>query len=191
MDHVENLELLDEDAEQHFNELRSLHRLRIGLSYLDYQVQKIEAEARERLNAKDNVVHSFGNDPRLEGIPQDLVACAFDWYSVTACTFVRLVGWLVNGGNTVRADEYLRRVLPEVSVWRNKVGAHLALTDPRKEDTPLDLARSVMFPLSFFEDAFYADALLVFGSPTRPHRKWSLTHTHRQLSSRYWPSPER
>ena len=194
IDHVDNLELQDEEAEQYHNELGSLNRLSIGLHYLNYQVQKIEAEARDRLNAKDKVVHSYGNDPRLAGIPQDLVACAFDWYSVTACTFVRLVDWLVNGGNTAGATEYLRRVLPEVSVWRNKVGAHLAQTSPWPEDTPADLAKSVMFPIGFADDAFYADPFTVnirSGDQTSSSRKdmrWSLTHTHRQLSSRYWPN---
>lgn len=88
IDHVDNLEL--QDAEQHHNELCCLDRLWRGLSFLDYQVQKLEAEARQKLNTKDKVVHSFGNNPSLEGIPQDLVACAFDWYSVTACTYVDL-----------------------------------------------------------------------------------------------------
>jgi len=136
----------------------------------------------------------FGNAPQLHGIPQHLVACAFHWYSVTACNYVRLVGWLVNGGDTAKATEYLKHVLPEVYVWRNKVGAHFARTFPRGKDTPADLAKSVMFPISFDDDAFYAGSLVLVmtskgqRSSSRKDMRWSLTHTHQQLSTRYWPN---
>jgi hypothetical protein len=136
----------------------------------------------------------FGNAPQLQGIPQDLVACAFHWYSVTACNYARLVGWLVNGGDIAKATEYLKHVIPGVYVWRNKVGAHFARTSPRKEDTPADLAKSVIFPISFDDDAFYASSL-VRGmssrgqkSSSRKDMRWSLTHTHQELARRYWPN---
>ena len=216
IDHIDKLELSDEQVEQHYNELRALDRLWVGLSNLDYNVRKMEAEAGERLGIKTKVVHSFGNNPRLEGIPQDLVACAFDWYSITACNYVKLTGWLLNAGDTRKANEYLQNVIPEVYVWRNKVGAHFALTDPRPDDTPADLAKSVMFPISFDDDAFYAGSLVLTiasegqerpkpegipnwrwrlfmmsgreRSSSRKDMRWSLTHTHRQLSSRYRPN---
>ena len=215
IDYVDNLELRDEDAEQYFNELRSLKYLSTGLNFLNAQVQRLEAEVRSRLE-NDKVVQMYGNAPALEGIPQDLVACSFHWYSVTACNYTKLVGWLVNGGNTFKATKYLQRVLPEVYIWRNKVGAHFARIDPRDEDTPADLAKSVMFPISFDDDAFYVDSLVLTmasgdekhprpegisdrrwrllmmsgreGSSSRKDMRWSLTHTHEMLSARYWPS---
>ncbi len=192
IDYVDNLELRDEDAKQYFNELRSLEYLAKGLSFLNAQVRKIESEVGDRLN-KDQQVFMFGNAPALKGIPQDLVACAFHWYSVTACNYVRLVGWLVNGGDTAKANQYLQCVLPEVYVWRNKVGAHFARTSPSKKDTPADLTKSVMFPISFDDDAFYASSLVLGmtsrgkGSSSRKDMRWSLAHTHQKLASRYWP----
>ena len=215
IDYADNLGLPDEDTEQYFNELRSLEYLSTGLNFLNAQVQRIEAEISGRMG-KDKVVQMYGIAPALEGVPQDLVACAFHWYSVTACNYVKLVGWLVNGGDTSRATKYLRHVLPEVCIWRNKVGAHFARIDPRKEDTPADLAKSVMFPTSFDDDAFYVDSLvftiasgdqkhprpegipdwrwrllMMSGrerSSSRRDMRWSLTHTHERLSARYWPS---
>ncbi len=202
--------------QQNYNELRALKRLWIGLSTLNQYVQSMEAVARERLGvgsrgSKD--VHIYGNSPRLEGIPQDLIACVFDWYSVTACTYIRTVGWLANAGDKVKAVEYLKAVMPEVYLWRNKVGVHFALTDPLPEDNLADQAKSVMFPISFDEDAFYAGSLgltLVSGGEERPKpegiadwrwrllgmsgrnrstsrkdMRWSLTHTHQSLSLRY------
>ena len=214
IDHADNLELKDEDAERYFNELRSLQYLSTGLNFLNTQVRRIEAVVNARLE-KDQVVFMCGNAPELQGIPQDLVACAFHWYSVTACNYVKLVGWLLNGGDTAEANRYLQHVLPEVYVWRNKVGAHFARIGPREEDTPADLAKSVTFPISFDDDAFYVNSLVLTmssGGQERPRpqgiadwrwrllgmsgrerissrkdMRWSLTHTHERLSSRYWP----
>ncbi len=214
IDHIDNLELQDEVVEQHFNEIGSLQYLSTGLNFLNAQVQKIEAEVIARL-PDDQIVIMAGNAPELEGIPQDLVACAFHWYSVTACNYVKLVGWLTHGGDSHQAGEYLRRVLPEVYVWRNKVGAHFARIDPHKEDSPADVAWSVMFPTGFEEGSFWTDPIkLMFASgerkpappgvadwrwrllamsgrkitSSRGDMKWSLTATHQHLTARYWPN---
>ncbi len=190
IDYVDNLEL--QDAEQHHNERAALHRLSAGLDFLNGQVQGMEEMVRGRLESNKRR-YMFGNHPKLEGISQDLVACAFHWYSVTACSYVQLVGWLVYG-DVGKVGEYLTHVLPEVHTWRNKVGAHFALTAPRKEDTPAALAYSVMPPLTFDDDAFYVGTLRLTmvseGQPnaSRQDMRWSLTHTHEQLSSRYWPT---
>ena len=197
IDYIDNLELQSDEVEQYFNELRSLQYLSNGLSFLNDQVQGIEAIVNGRLD-NDQVFEIHGNAPQLSGVPQELIACAFHWYSVTVCNYVRLVGWLVSGGNTAESREYLKRVLPEVYLWRNKVGAHFARIDPKeKVDPPADLAMSVMFPVSFYDDAFYANRLRLTitskgqTSASRQDMSWSLTHTHEQLSSRYWPSSKR
>ena len=193
IDHIDNVELRDEDAEQYFNEFHTLKYLWTGLSFLNYQVQKMETEVNNRLD-ENYQVFMLGNHPQLKGIPQDFIACAFHWYSVTACNYVKLVGWIINGGATVEAHKYLQDILPEVYLWRNKVGAHFAQTAPREEDTPADLAKSVMFPIAFEDDAFYSNSLVLGlksgdqGSSSRQDMKWSLTHTHKQLVARYWPN---
>ena len=109
IDYVDNLELSDEAAEQYFNELRSLDYLSTGLNFLNAQVQRIESEFRGSLDS-DGMVRMFGNAPQLEGMSQNLVACAFHWYSVTACNYVKLVGWLANEGDATKAAEYLKHV---------------------------------------------------------------------------------
>ena len=194
LDYVDKLNIPVEDAEQNYNELRSLNRLSIGLRHLNVLVESIESEIGESSDNLDYQSLALGKDPRLKGVPQDLVACAFDWYSVTACSYVRLVGWLVNGGDIDEARNYLYRVLPEVSVWRNKVGAHFAQTLPSDKDTEADLVKSVMYPVAYKDGAFYTQPFVLAlvnakgGSTSRSDMTWSLTHTHRQLSSRYWPS---
>ena len=214
LDHVDGLEINSDDLDRNSNELGSLNYLSAGLHYLNAQVQNIETEVLARL-PENQVTYVYGNDPTLEGIPQGLVACAFHWYSVTACNYVKLVGWLGSGGDTGEARAYLQRVAPEVMLWRNKVGAHFARTSPRPDDTPADLAMSVMFPVSFYDDAFYAGSVVLTlessiprgderteiadwrrrllsgprGQRTRSRTDmmWSLSRTHRQLASRYWP----
>ncbi len=192
IDHIDKLKLTKDEAEKHFNELNSLRYLESGLWFLYNQVVKIENEVAERTPKNKRVLH-FGNSPDLEGIPQDLVACAFHWYAVTVCNYVKMVGWLVNSGDSTKAREYMKRVLPEVYLWRHKVAAHFAIIDPRKEDNVADLAMSVIFPVSYDDDAFYTGSLMLSlnmsgkQSTNRQDMRWSLTHTHHDLVPRYWP----
>lgn len=212
LDHVDGLKLHDKEVERYFNELRSLRYLSTGLNFLNNQIQELEADIIARIPEGQN---AFGNAPELEGIPQDIAACAFHWYSVTACNFVKLVGWLSHEGDSDNARRYLQRVIPKVYVWRNKVGAHFARIDPRKEDSPADLAASVTFPVGFENGALHTSPfrlMIASGKPkptphgvpewrwrhlamsgrqitsSRGDMKWSLTDTHRQLALRYWPN---
>lgn len=195
IDHIDNLELTDDEVAKYFNELRSLDYLAQGLWFLYYQVQRIEAKITEDMGTKKQVF-IFGNAPRLKAIPQDLVACAFHWYAVTVCNYVKMIGWLTHSGDSAKARDYLKQVIPPVKVWRDKVGAHFARISPLKDDTPADLAKSVMFPISFDDDAFYAGSLTLTqssggkSSTSRRDIRWSLTHTHRNLIPRYWPSKQ-
>ena len=211
IDHAEDRKLTDEEVERYFNELRSLEYLATGLNLLNAQVRRIETRVVARI--KGLRVEMFGNAPELEGLPQDLVACAFHWYSVTVCNYVLLVGWLLNKGDTKAAKKYQDSVLGNVLRWRNKVGAHFAQADPHKDDTPAALSQSVMFPIGFRDDAFYSPPFtLTLSSENQenpkpngnadwcwrllrrckpgtsrsgPEMTWSLTRTHRELSERY------
>lgn len=192
IDHVDRIELADDQVQAHANELNSLRYLAGGLYFLHAQVKGIEEKITTQVGPKQRVTF-FGNAPEFEWVPQGLVACAFHWYALSACNYVRMVGWLGNDGDSKRATEYVQRVMPSVYIWRNKVAAHFARTDPRPEDTAADLAASVIFPVSFHENAFYANSWTVGlgrGSQrttSRQNMTWSLTNTHFGLCERYWP----
>ena len=182
------------------NQFGVLRTLETGLDYLNLQVSKIEEEARRRLDAENKMVFSVGNDPWLMDLPLSLIGCCFRWYSVTACDYVRLIGWLAYGDDVERVLRYQHKVIPEVSIWRNKVGAHAAIIDPRPADTPADLfVTSMPWDVAFDDDSFIAAAgyLRVWfgseegGSASREDMAWRLTTTHRQLAERYgWlPTP--
>jgi len=193
IDYIDKLELPDDKAKTQFNELHSLNYLAGGLRFLYEQLQRVEAEVIKRV-PKNKQVFIFGNAPEMQGINQGLVACAFHWYAVSVCNYVRMIGWLAYGQNTNEALNYLKSVIPAVKIWRDKVGAHFAIIDPKKDDNPADPAKSVMFPISFERDAFYAGSFtLTQGSggksfTSRQDMGWSLTHTHRDLIPRYWPT---
>ncbi len=191
IDYIANLKLSDEKEKEYFNELRSLSYLATGLRFIYEKVQRVEDEVIERL-PKNKQVSIFGNAPEMQGINQDLVACAFHWYAVTACNYVKMVGWLANNGDSSKAREYMQSVLPQVYLWRHKVAAHFAIIDPQKNDNAADLAMSVMFPISFDNDAFYTGSFTLTiskggnKSRSRQDMRWSLTHTHCDLIPRYW-----
>lgn len=193
IDHIDKLEVRDDRLAAYGNELRSLKYLEQGLRFLYEQVKSTEDQIMEVLG-RDKRVIIYGNAPALKSAPQGLIACAFHWYAVSACNYVRMVGWLVNGGDSQKAGQYVQRVLPGVKLWRDKVGAHFARVDPRPQDTPADLAMSVMFPVAFDDDAFYTGTFTLAmrqgtkTSASRTDMRWSLTHTHRELVARYWPS---
>ena len=189
IDHVEQLSLSDDERRLRANELNALLYLAQGLAFLADQVKRIEDRYREQLDPKRVEFH-FGNVPGFEWVPRGLLVCSFHWYAVSACNYARMVGWLANAGDTKKAAAYVQRVLPSVYLWRNKVAAHFAQTNPRLEDTAADLAASVMLPISFDDDAFAASALRISlkGTSSRTDMQWKLTHVHRDLVKRYWPT---
>jgi hypothetical protein len=197
LDHVDQIGIPDEDAALHANELRSLRYLSEGLAFLNAEVSRLESEVFAQLDpAKQFML--FGNAPGLENVPMGLVACGFHWYAVSACNFVRLVGWLSHGQDITKAAAYVEEVMPGVKLWRDKVAAHFALIDPRSggrfPDNPADLARSVMFPIAFDDRAFKTSDFTLSvgdGAPgfsSREGMTWSLTETHQHLGDRYWPT---
>lgn len=191
LDYIDHLELSADDARLRFNELHSLAYLVEGLTFLAGQVAKIEARIKEQeLKAigPDKVAFSFGNRPGLDWVPQGLVASAFHWYSVSACSYARLVGFLGYGA-PAEAQKYVETVMPQIYLWRNKVAAHFSLTDPRKEDTAADLAASVMFPVSIDDARFVVGAMQLGmkGTSSRDDMQWSLTKSFEDFKKRYQP----
>jgi hypothetical protein len=192
LDYIDRLELTEEEARAHGNEMSALNDLRQGLEYLNRQVLKVEKEVNARTGPAVRCC-LYGNvDDLLHGIPMGLVACSFHWYAVSACNYVRLVGWL-RCANARGALDYLGVVLPEVRSWRDKVAAHYALacSDPR--DSEAERKASVLMPIGWNDDAFWASPIVLHirssgkVSDSSALRPWSLTKVHEKLRQRYWP----
>ncbi len=189
LDHLEGLELSDEEADEHYDARMALARLGEGLSWLNGEVAQVELRARSEA-AKDDVRVALVGGV-LEGLPLGLLSCAFQWYAVSACNYAQLVGWLTIR-NTQSAKEYVKKVRPRLMKYRNKVAAHFAVTDPRR-DNEADLAASVMTHVVYLHGRLCAAALsLVVKNEGQEitateDLSWSLTLAHKRLTPRYWP----
>ncbi len=192
LDHVEKLEI--PDFTRFLDELNALRYLRVGLDHLYLQVKEWETKVRGRIPPHELAISGGKDADWMAGVPEDLLACMFHWYSVSAYNYALLVGWVVKeaGVSALAPPEYATAVLPEVSVWRNKVGAHFARAVPRKEDALVVLSVSVFYPVALLNDRFVAAPFpgLTWAGRTgssKEMRPWSLTEVHEQLRARYWP----
>ncbi len=190
LDHIDNLVLSDENAKQHEYATEALARLADGLFWIDQDVTRIEKYTRDRARKKDIQIAASGGI--LENTPLGRLSCQFQWYAVSAYNYAQLVGWLVYS-DTVQAKAYINRVMPNIAKYRNKVAAHFAITDPRKDDNVATLSASVMTYIVYAKGRFYAGSI----SPRTIEGKeieesnipaWSLTIAHQQLIERFWPA---
>jgi hypothetical protein len=139
----------------------------------------------------------------LEEKDQD-IACAFHWFATSLVNYVRLIGFLdVMGQNGWLIDalvdnskhkivsefcrNYVAEVIPNVNLWRHKVGAHFASTDPLNSDNIGTLQDSMLNPVTYQKQHYYAHAhTYARGSEQSKIPEWSLTEVFEQLQSRYW-----
>ncbi len=90
-------------------------------------------------------------------------------------------------------DDYVIGIaeLDRVRVWRNKVFAHFAITDPFKDDNIATLDMSVIFPVSF-EGRYVVGGMTMLrsnsgGSYKSELPRWSLTEVFESLEPHFWP----
>lgn len=198
------------DSNDYFNECRTLQMMSTGLVGVADNLKRREAACEEQTAGKVKF-HVYGLD--IDGTKGnlDIIACFFHWFGVSLCNFARLVGFVrglsVNEFSradlsdpakfdAVKAsvDEYVNAVpeLSDVVVWRNKVGAHFAITAPRKSDNVSTLDMSVMFPVTFTDGQYRVGELTLTrknssGTHTSAIPCWSVTEVFEKLLPRYWP----
>jgi len=172
----------------------ALARLGEGLAWLYQTVRDLERRAQFAAEPQDVKLAIAGGI--LDQQPLGFLSCAFQWYAVSACNYAQLTGWL-GFKDSVAAKAYVGRVMPRVVQYRNKVAAHFAISDPRR-DNEADLAASVMTQVVYAHGRLCAAALTpVLGSGQQEigvsrDMSWSLTLAHERLVPRYWPSgPQR
>jgi hypothetical protein len=195
---------------EYANELGSLRTLLAGIKRLTAVVKTEEAR---RTPPPGLSVFSFG---ATSGTDEEkefnaFLACVFHWFGTSVCNYARLVGYIrgMTLGHFTRADlknqanfkqvkksinEYVDSIdeLKSVRVWRNKVFAHFAITDPCKDDNIATLDMSVVFPVSFCDGRFVVGAMAMMrkdssGRHTSELPQWSLTEVFEALEPRFWP----
>jgi hypothetical protein len=187
---------LPPNLEQQFsNDLSARRVLWFGLEHLYDTVASCE-----RIYA-DHFASNKG-EPSAEAVNSILLArCAFDWYSVSACNFVSLVGWIANKAGLTKEphDQYLKKVLPELRIHRHKMAAHYSRHSPKNDSYALQVASTMLFSLPWVNGHFVANAMKVavrrqgVSSDSSELVPWSLVEVHDRLRSRYATSkhPER
>lgn len=192
LDHIDKLELPDNELEDHYDARMALARLGEGLFWIHREVGKLEVKARREAAKDDTRIAISGGI--LDNMPLGLLSCCFQWYAVSVCNYAQLVGWLVKR-NTEEAKAYVEKAIPRILKYRNKVAAHFAITNPRR-DNEADLSASIMTHIIYVHGRLCAAALTPTvtrgGTEIKVSKdiSWSLTLAHERLVNRYWPQGE-
>lgn len=189
LDHTNNLKINEEDFENFYELRMALARLGEGLFWLYETAQEYEKQIQVKAEKDDIPLAVVGGI--LDGLPLGLLSCIFQWYAVSACNYTQLVGWIFFK-DTLNAKDYSKNIIPRLVNYRNKIAAHFAITDPRK-DNEADLAASVMTQIIYAHGRICAASItpiIIKGENEIRVSKdfsWSLTNTHERLVPRYWP----
>jgi hypothetical protein len=206
---IDALERIEVPRDDYFNEIHSLRTLHMGMRALCGMIKSKEI-AFARAGGDKLKVFQFGATTPQEQEFLETVACFFHWFGVSICNFARLVGFIrgMSHGDFSRTDlrdptkfrsikasidNYINGIpeLEHVRVWRNKVFAHFAITDPLKSDNIATLDMSVIFPVSF-DGRYIVGGLSMLRSNSQGTHvsqlpQWSLTEVFEALEPRYWP----
>ena len=193
------------------NEITSLQSLALGLNLIAATVWELEERIRSS-ETPGTRTFFFGHRPGTDRRQTLLLPCYFHWFGISLCNYARLTGFLaaLGAGAITRQDltspserrrvasackDYVASVLEigAVVIWRNKVAAHFAITDPRGDDNLATLDMSVMHPVSY-SDGRYRVGEWTFSrgsagaeSVSSEIPSWSITEIFESLSDRYWP----
>lgn len=190
LDFIDNISVPSNVFEPAGNEYSALMDLRVGMQHLYDNVRACDEFVRQRINPDGTMkCQVLGNHPSLAGANQPMISCSFHWYALAACQYVKIIGCIAreNGSNLLPA-EYVKQVIPDVLVYRNKVAAHYAWTSPDKRDTQVQNELSKLPSLRFMNTAFHVGGLtLNRNGETATFPEWSIQSVHARLRKRYWP----
>ena len=195
LDHIDNIAVPGNVFAEPANEYWALVWLHQGMEFLYHQVHRCDEAARQQVNTKGNVrIMCSGNFPGLPEVPQGLLTCAFHWYAISACQYVRTVGAIAYRQDSARPrpQDYANTVIPEVVAFRDKVAAHFAWCTANKRDNPAERFASIIPPLVFQDDSFHVGAVAIHlrqggkVSDSTDIQPWSLSKVHECLRQRYW-----
>jgi hypothetical protein len=196
LDHYENITVPGPVFQQPTNEYAALLTLRTGLEFLHRQALRADDTVRQTVNPKGELKYfGMGNLPELSQVPIPLLVCAFHWYAISACQYVRLVGAIAYRQDNSRKlpPHYVQAVIPEVLAFRNKVAAHFAFSTENSKDNEAERLASILPPLAFVNDSFHVGAMTVGlshdgkDSNSSTIAPWSICEVHERLKARYWP----
>jgi hypothetical protein len=191
------------------NELNALIQLKNGLISLYHTVRPVEVNIFNE--TKGQLLQLSGQHPLVPDNINNLLPCYFHWFGTSLCNYMRLTGFIVareqglitdadlqlepeKSKIKLACDNYIKSIaeIQEILKWRNKVAAHFALTDPRKDDNIATLEASIIHPVAYDLDRFRTGTMIYTkgddtGSHTSDIPYWSLTELFENLSYRFYP----
>lgn len=195
LDHIDNI-ILD-ISNPPISNLHALNFMPQGLFSLAVTV-KVEEGKRIKRDGPAKTFEMFGHIPLI-------IPCTFHWFSTSLVNYIRLIGivdllnkekWksedISNPDNkqTIKGHctDYVKKIIPDIYIWRNKVSAHFAVTDPFSNDNLGTLEASVMNSIVYHTPYFKAGAAKWnTKGETSQLLSWSITETYENLTDRYWP----
>jgi hypothetical protein len=120
LDHVENIRVPGKPFAQPVNEYWALVCHWQGLEFLYRQAFHLDQVVAERVNPNRELnVEFHGNHPAVLDIPMEMLTCAFHWYAISACQYVRTVGAIAYRQDPGRQlpHLYVRNVIPDVQTF--------------------------------------------------------------------------
>jgi hypothetical protein len=194
------------DAVSAVNELTTLDCLAAGLNVLASRVHSMERPVQQYEEANRTRVDFTGFN-FLSKEDEQLIPCFTHWFANSICNYARLAGFLVGLGQgafdwsaiqdqkkaqeiKTHCTDYVKSIveLQPVVLWRNKVSAHFALTDPRLDDNAALLATSTISPISYSDHRLRSSSGMIHtvhgAEASLPG--WSVTEIYEALAAR-WP----
>lgn len=182
-----------------------------ALDYTGQGIYELALLIREKENdINTRVGHYISHMSAMMGSEQNKIMNYFNWFSISIINYVRLVGFIdiVNQKQFTREDimklenqkiikdhcrVYIKKVIPEIYLYRNKLSAHHSLTDPFPSDNIATLESSVMNSI-VYNRPYLETAGLKLSSKlssdtehvTTEIKSWKLTKVYDELTTRYW-----
>lgn len=199
LDHLDNIQVPGDVFGEAVNEYWALICLRDGMEFLYQQALRCDEAVKREVNPGGNVrFFGGGNLPPFSQISRTLLTCAFHWYAISACQYVRTVGAIAckQDPNRPLPHAYADGIIPEVVAFRDKVAAHFAWSTENRRDNDAERLASILPPLTFNSDSFYVGGMTVAvrrngkASTSEAIKPWSLCKVHEGLRARYWPNQQ-
>lgn len=197
LDFVENVTVPGDVFGEPKNEYWALVCLRHGMEFVYRQAVGCNEIVAKQIPPNVNFMGAI-NHPYFDYVPKPLLTCAFHWYAISACQYVRTVGAIAyrQGSISDLPKAYANRIIPEVVAFRDKVAAHFAWSTENGRDNDAERLASVIPQLSFHSGSFHIGSLVISlrrnGNATSSETiaPWSLSKVHETLTARYWPAQD-
>jgi len=198
------------------NNLQALDYLKNGIFFLAEQIKIAEKQlpGRKIRKIKEYEKEIFPDseyvwEEEIVGLDfsnkWNYINCIFHWFSISVVNYVRVVGLIeylqrnnlkLSNISTKKEKEklrnscskYVKKVIPEIQKFRNKIAAHFSATDPYEDENYIDWELSLIPTISSYEGIFEANGLTISinGIKNNELPVWSITKEFEKLKQRYW-----